>query len=125
MRWLLALTLFSGCARADRALVYSEEGLRAAELTWDEYYNDKAAACEAEFRPQTPEMEACFGATYDADGKVATAVQSAVLTLRAYWTARAAGQKPDWAAVVRHVVALVEGLPPEARTFFSRVKGLP
>lgn len=122
---LLALAFVGGCAGSDKATVYTEDGLRAAEGGWDAYYRAEASRCEKLHEPQTPEMEACFGATYDADAKVAKAVESAVGLLRAYWVARAAGEKPDIASVLRQVQELVQDLPPEAKKYFDRVRGLP
>jgi hypothetical protein len=68
-------------------------------------------------------MEGCFGATYDADAKVATAIESAVALLRAYWTARASGEKPDWTKVMKQVKQIIDGLPSEAKVIFERVSG--
>ena len=124
MRLLCLVLLLSGCATADRALVYSEDGLRAAEGAWDKYYNAKASECSEQFQPKTPEMEQCFGKTFDADAKVGVAVQSAVTLLRSYWVARAAGQKPDWKIVMQQVNEIVQDLPPDVREIFNRVKGI-
>ncbi len=113
------------CAASDRSLVYTEEGLRAAEQTWHAFYMEKADDCESKFEPKTPAMEECFGNVYDADAAVADAVRTAVGLLRSYWIARAQGENPDWPATIRRVVQLFETLPPEAREYFDRVKGLP
>lgn len=121
---LLSLCLLFGCAAADKALVYTENGLRAGEQSWDGHYRSEAARCEKLHETETPEMETCFGDTYDADGKVETAVKSAVALLRAYWTARAAGQNPDWAAVAQQIKAILDDLPPEAVAYFAKVSGL-
>jgi hypothetical protein len=120
----IALLLCFGCAHGNRAALYTEDGLRAAESAWDAYYRAEAARCERLHEPRTPEMEACFGNTYDADGRVGTAVQSAVSLLRAYWAARAAGGRPDLQALLQQVAAIVRDLPPEARAYFDKVKGL-
>ena len=119
---LLTCVFVIGCA--NQAAIYTEEGLRAAEKSWDGHYRSEADRCEKLHEPATPEMEACFGASFDADAKIATAVQSAVALLRTYWTARAAGEKPDFGAVVKQVKAIVDGLPPEARKYFDNVRGL-
>jgi hypothetical protein len=123
-RLLLASCVLSGCAAADKALVYTENGLRAGEQSWDGHYRSEAARCEKLHEPETPDMEVCFGDTYDADAKVAKAVESAVALLRGYWTARAAGQEPDWSAVAQQVQAILADLPPEATAFFAKVSGL-
>ena len=122
---LLVVLLVGACAASDKALVYTEEGLRAAEQGWDGHYDSEADRCEKLHDPQTPEMETCFGDTYDADAAVAKVVQSAVALLRGYWVARAAGETPDFASVVAQVQALVDDLPPEAKKYFERVKGIP
>ncbi len=117
--------LAMGCAHsANKAVVYTEEGLRAAETTWDGYYRAEADRCGSLHEPKTPEMEECFGDTYDADAKVAAAVQSAVALLRAYWLARAAGENPDFTELMREVQKIMDDLPPEAWQYFARVKGI-
>lgn len=121
----LALCLVAGCAATDKASIYTEEGLRGAEEGWGAHFNVEANRCEALHEPQTPAMEACFGATYDADAAVAVVVTTAVGLLRAYWIARAAGENPDFAKVLRQVGELVDNLPPEAKRYFDRVKGIP
>lgn len=123
-RLLLASCVLFGCAAADKALIYTENGLRAGEQSWDGHYRGEATRCETLHEPETPDMEACFGDTYDADAKVATAVESAVALLRGYWTARAAGKNPDWPAVAQQVQAILADLPPEAAAFFAKVSGL-
>lgn len=122
------LTLFfalfvSGCATG-RAAVYTETGLRAAEGQWDNYYNEKLSYCQRNHQAGSPGAEQCFGKTYDTNKKVNTAVRGSVFILRTYWLARAAGEKPDLERVVRDIKALVDGLPPEAKDIFSRVKGI-
>jgi hypothetical protein len=123
-RIAILLLLVSACAAADKATVYTENGLRAGEQAWDGHYRSEATRCEQLHEPETPEMEACFGHTYDADAKVATAITTAVALLRAYWAARAAGEQPDWKAVAQQVTAIIEALPPEARAYLERVKGI-
>lgn len=105
-------------------MVYTEFGLLEAEKTWDAFYHEKAEECGSKHEPETPEMETCFGGVYDADAKVAEAVQVAVALLRGYWTARAAGEDPDWSKVATRVQALIEDLPPQARGYFERIEGL-
>lgn len=123
---MVSILLTMGCAHsANKAVVYTEEGLRAAETTWDGYYRFEAERCESRYEPKTPEMEECFGSTYDADAKVAEAVQSAVALLRTYWLARATGKDPDFAELMREVQKIVDDLPPEAGQYFARVKGVP
>lgn len=116
-----------GCAHQaqNKAALYTEEGLRGAEQGWDTYYNSEADRCEKLHEPQTPEMEACFGQTYDIDAQVAKVVESAVALLRAYWRRRAAGEDPDLSQVLSEIQALVDDLPPEAKAYFDRVKGIP
>jgi hypothetical protein len=121
----LALALvMPACAASDKATIYTEEGLRAAEQGWDGNYNAEGDRCENLHEPKTPGMEDCFGKTYDADAAVALVVKSAVALLRGYWRRRAAGEKPDLAQVLKEVQALVDELPPEAKKYFDRVKGL-
>ncbi len=120
-----ALLSLSACATtSNKVAVYTENGLRAGEQSWDGHYRSEAARCEKLHEPKTPEMETCFGDTYDADAKVATAIKSAVALLRTYWTARAAGQKPDWATVMKQVQEILNDLPPEAADYFKKVAGL-
>lgn len=121
----LSLPCLAGCAASDKATIYTEEGLRGAEQGWDGYYNDEADRCESLHEPKTPEMEQCLGATYDADAAVALVVQSAVALLRGYWIARAAGENPDLTKVLTQIQALIDDLPPEAKKYFDRVKGIP
>jgi hypothetical protein len=112
------------CAAANKVAVYTENGLRAGEQAWDGHYRTKAEHCEKLHEPETPEMEECFGKTYDANEKVGTAIQSAVALLRAYWTARAAGDQPDWGKVIEEVQKIIDDLPPEAKAYFDKVRGL-
>lgn len=120
---VLALTL-AGCARSDLATVYTEDGVRAAEGVWDSGYRERLAYCQAQYEPQTPEAEECFGGWYDADAEVEKAVGSVVAILRAYWVARAAGESPSWSEVAAQVQSILSDLPPEAGAIFSRVKGI-
>ena len=112
----------SGCANA--AAVYTEGGLRAGAGAWDTAYRTKAVDCESKHEAATPAMEGCFGAYFDADAKVGTAIETAVAILRTYWVARAAGEKPDVKRLAADLATIIEDLPPEAREFFDRVKGL-
>lgn len=124
--WLpiLAACVMTACAASDKGTVYTEEGLRAAEQGWDTNYNAQATHCAKLHEPKTPEMEECFGRTYDVDAAIGVAVESAVALLQGYWRRRAAGEKPDLAQVLKEVQALVDGLPPEAKEYFDRVRGL-
>lgn len=119
---LAPAVLLGACA--NQAAVYTEDGLRAAAGTWDAAYKAKAADCESKHEPATPEMEGCFGAYFDADAKVGTALEAAVAILRTYWVARAAGEKPDIKALTKQLADIIEDLPPEAKEFFERVRGL-
>lgn len=123
---LLIVILIAGCANAlaDRGVVFTEQGLTAAEGFWDQRYYAVLEACSEEHEPRTPEAEACFGPTYDADQKVGAAVLAAVTTLRLYWAARAAGQNPDWGATAAAVAKILRDLPPDARQYFERIKGI-
>lgn len=124
MRYFL-LTLFIflfGCA--NQVVLYTEQGLEAAAGAWDGVYKAKAKECEAKHEPATPAMEACFGSYFDADAKVGTVLQSAVAVLRTYWVARAAGEKPDVKKLASDLAEIMEDLPPEAKEYFERVKGL-
>ncbi|MEC9048870.1 MAG: hypothetical protein VYA51_12740 [Planctomycetota bacterium] len=117
----------AGCSIAmrDRATVWTEQGFEAAELQWEEHYRETLADCRNKYPPRTAEAEACFGPTYDADEHVETAVRSAVALLRTYWTARAAGEKnPSWEETQAQVLQIVGDLPPQARQYFERIKGL-
>ena len=122
---LLPFFLTCGCAHVDKTMVYTEAGLRAAESSWDAAYNAKADECEKKYEPQTPEMEECFGPIFDADEKVEIALESSVALLRSYWVARAAGEKPDLMKVLREISKIVKDLPPEAKRYFDKVKGIP
>lgn len=122
---LCLLVVFSGCAAADKATVWTEQGLAAAEQQWHQAYVERLAYCVSVAEPATPEAEACFGDWYDADAKVQTAVGTSVGVLRTYWTARAAGESGDWAEVARRITEIVADLPPLAAEPFQRVKGIP
>lgn len=112
----------AGCA--NQAAVYTEGGIRAGAQAWDAAYKTKATECESKHEPATPEMEGCFGAYFDADAKVGTAIEAAVAILRTYWVARAAGEKPDVKKLASDLAKILEDLPPEAKEYFERVKGL-
>lgn len=118
----VAVVALGGCANA--AAVYTEGGLRAGAGAWDAVYKAKATECESKHEPATPEMEGCFGAYFDADAKVGTAIEAAVAVLRTYWVARAAGEKPDVKKLAQQLADIIEDLPPEAKEYFDRVKGL-
>jgi hypothetical protein len=122
---LLVALVLPACAASNKAAIYTEEGLRSAEQGWDAYFNAEADRCEKLHEPKTPAMEACFGETYDADAAVATTVQSAVALLRTYWRRRADGEKPDLMQILKEVQALFDDLPPQAKQYFDRVKGIP
>lgn len=128
-RLLLATVLLAatGCTtlQRDKATVYTEEGLRAAETAWDADYHARADECDSKHEPETPAMEACFGEWYDADEVVADVVQVSVAALRVYWTARASGEKDvSFTETMGQIVTAVEGLPPIAKKYFERVKGM-
>lgn len=123
----LVFALLLGCAsaqRADRALVYTEQGIEAAEQLWDAHYRGRLAYCKARHAPGTDGARECFGPTYEVDARVGAAVHAAVAALREYWHARANGGAPSWADTVRQVRLLLQGLPPEARDYFDRIEGL-
>jgi hypothetical protein len=121
---LLAALMAAGCAHADRAMLVSESGLTAAEARWDAEYHRRLDVCAAKCEPMTPCAEQCFGPTYDADAKVNVVIGSVVTMLRVYWTARAAGEQPDWLETARAVAKALDALPPEAREYFDRVRGV-
>lgn len=123
-RFLIFLLPLVGCAAMDRASVYTEGGVEAAEKGWDRHFHERADECESKFEPKTPAMEGCFGDTYDADAAVERGVRSIVALLRVYWTARAAGESPDWGATLSQVVKIIDDLPPEAKAFFDKVRGI-
>lgn len=116
-----------GCkpAQVDRAVVYTEEGITAAERMWDVEFHHKLDECMQRCEPATPCAEACFGPMFEADKQVFFAVRTMVSLLRGYWVARAAGKSPDWAAVMSQIAQIVGDLPPPARQYFERVKGIP
>lgn len=122
LRSIVLLFAAAGCA--NQAAIYTEGGLRAGAGAWDAVYKAKATECESKFEPATPPMEECFGAHFDADAKVGKAIESAVAVLRLYWTARAAGEKPDVKLLAQQLAEIVEDLPPEAKQYFDRVRGL-
>lgn len=124
--WISFLLSFVlGCAgRLDPAAVYTEGGIEAAGQEWVRDYNAKADECERLHAPESPEMEECFGAWYDAHVKALEAVKYTRAVLIGYWTARAAGEKPDLLAVLRDIQAAFDALPPEAKAYFDRVKGI-
>lgn len=123
----LAFILIIGCTTAlrDRGAIYTEEGLRAAAMEWDAHYDRKLAECASKYEPESEGAERCFGPTYDADADVAASVYTAVMVLRTYWAARAAGKSPDFKSVALEVAKILAGLPPEVRQYFDRVKGVP
>ena len=124
---LCAVLSMTGCrgAIADRGTVFTEEGIRAAAGQWDVQYYRKLEECKAAGHlPMTRGAEECFGPTFDADAKVSQAVTMAVLALRTYWTARAAGESPDWKRTLAEVLEILRALPPEAKQYFDRVKGI-
>lgn len=118
--------VFAACAHfSDRAAIYTEGSIRAAEEKWHEYYNATADDCEAEHEPKTQEMEECFGDTYDANAKVEVAIRSVVAMLRAYWTARSQGSNPDFGSLQVEIDRIFQDLPPEARDVFLQYARVP
>lgn len=122
---LAILLVLCGCAHTDKVTIYTEEGLRGAEQGWDGYYNAEADRCESLYEPKTPEMEDCFGKTYDVNAAVGKVVRSAVALLQGYWIARAAGEHPDFAEIITQIQTMIDELPPEAKQYFDRVRGIP
>lgn len=118
-----SFVLFVGCKHVDRGVIYTEQGLEAASEQWDEEYRAIAAECAAKHQPKTPEMETCFGETYDLDAQVAEILEKAVKALRAYWAARAAGEHPDLLSVMGAIQAMIDVLPPDVAEYFDRVQG--
>jgi len=112
--------LASGCA--NRAVLYTEQGLEAVEQVWDAEYYRHLDECRGQYAPRTPEAEVCFGSIYDLDAKIGIAVSSAVAVLRAYWTARALGEDgPSWSETIERVRAILDALPLEIQERFDRV----
>ena len=106
-------------------MVWTEQGLEAAEKQWDAAYHEQLDECRSLFAPGSAGARACFGGYYDADEHVNTAVRAAVALLRTYWTARAAGERdPSWAETQAQVAQIVADLPPLPREYFERVRGL-
>lgn len=106
-------------------MVYTEQGLTAAETQWDGAYHERLDYCRNAHPPKTPAAEACFGPHFDADEGVDLAVRSAVAVLRTYWTARAAGNRePGWQETQAQVAQILADLPPLSREYFERIKGL-
>jgi len=105
-------------------MVYTEQGIAAAERAWDAEYYRKLGICQKNHAPQTPGALACFGAYYAANEVVDVVVEESVRLLRDYWTRRAAGHSPSINSMFRHLGKLVDSIPNEARKYFLRVKGL-
>lgn len=123
--FVISLSLLGCSALAGKATIYTEQGVRLAAEQWDVAYYDQLNFCQEKFPVKgSPEAEKCFGAYFDADGKVATAVRSIVALLRTYWLARSKGMSPDWAETAKQVLAILDDLPPEAREYFDRVEGI-
>jgi hypothetical protein len=121
---LVTMFLFACSHVQDRSLIITENGVVSASDAWDIYYNAKADSCESRFEPQTPEMEECFGETYDIDAQVKASLESIIILLREYWHIRAAGGNVNWADTVNRVMVIIDSLPTSARKYFERVKGL-
>jgi hypothetical protein len=106
-------------------MVWTEQGLEAAEMQWDRAYREKLDECKDLHEPGTAGARACFGDWFEADRHVETSVRAAVALLRTYWTARAAGKSdPGWAETQRRVAQIVGDLPPLPREYFERIKGI-
>ena len=129
MRRLLCVLAFvlvflvAGCA--NRAALYTEQGLVAAERVWAAEYSRRLEACEAKHEPLTPGAEQCFGPTYDLDAEISVGVRAAVVALRTYWTARAGGGNPSWREAMDRVRAILDALPPEVREQFKAAACVP
>lgn len=126
---ILALVVagsFGGCAHlpGDRAMLYTEAGLQAAEARWDQHFYEVLEHCKGLHDPGTLGAIECFGPTYETNEKIETAVRAAVGLLRAYWTARAAGEDPSWDGTSARVAAILGDLPPDVRQYFERVQGV-
>lgn len=126
MTWLVWLVGVLACvvSCANAAMLYTEQGLEAADAVWDQHFYATLDECSSKHAAGTDGARACFGPTFEADRKVEHVVTSVVTLLRTYWIARAAGADPDWRETARRVAELVASLPPEARGVFDRVKGL-
>lgn len=131
-RWLrggtfaFLLAFVASCAglpRADVPVLWTETGLRAASDTYHDVYMAKLEECASEAAPATPEAQECFGEWAKTDALVNDILAAAVSTLRAYWIARAAGERPDWAQTMADVTQLIGSMPTLARGYFERVKG--
>jgi len=122
---LICFTLvFAGCLHTDRAVVFTEAGARAAEAQWDAHYFQKLKTCQKQFSAGTPEARECFGLTFEANRSAEAAVVAIVTALRVYWTARAAGESPDWKRTAKQIASVVGDLPPDVRQYFERVQGI-
>jgi hypothetical protein len=117
--------LAGGCAHVQNiGMIYTEQGLEAADRAWDEAYHKRLEYCQERYAPATPEAEECFGPYYAADLIVSEAVEEAVLALRDYWRLRAAGYEPTYKNVAARVESILRRIPKLAAGYFLRVKGL-
>ena len=80
--------------------------------------------CKSLHDDGTPGARDCFGETYAANKRAETAIGLAVGLLRTYWTARAAGEDPDWGETAAAVAKILGDLPPDVRQYFERVQGV-
>ena len=120
----LTAVFFAGCLHTDRVMVLTEAGVRAAEAQWDAHYYQVLKSCSDRFPAGTEEAKTCFGPTYEANKKTEAAVITVVTALRLYWTARAAGEDPDWKRTAAQIASVVGDLPPDVRQYFERVQGI-
>ncbi len=119
---ITALTFTSGCSSTyARGAIYIENGLRAGDQAWDDFYNQKLEECKKVAPPKTPEAEACFGDTYDNNIKIEKTIEISVAALRSFWAAYAsnADSKDLREIIYEDVIPILKDLPPE---FFGGLK---
>lgn len=123
---LLAIAfLASGCAGLkDETMFRVEQGITAGESGWNAAYDLKLDRCAAQYPPASPEAHDCFGPTFEADAYVSRVIVVAGKLIADYWRRRRDGESPDIAAMLAAISTAVAELPPEAKQYFSKIRGL-
>jgi hypothetical protein len=102
-------------------MVVTEKSLMAGSDALDVAVDAQIEICRAKDLPTPEQRQACVADIKQTQELTAPYVTAAVHAMRAYWMAKAAGDKAGMAQAARELSEAVSHLPPE---FFKGLQGL-
>ena len=112
---MLVLVLLGGCGQAlSRTAVHAERALEAGSNAWDTHVESVIDGCRAKDLPTEEARAECVGDLKAQNAHVEKAMTAAVIALRGYWIAVAAGaSNQELQSNLAAVLDALDDLPPE------------